>query len=76
MLANHSPSPAEAPSYDWLSEDCYAKLKGIFQASLQKVGPTHVICNRPDIEQDIPRVVQARNAPSMARSSSFLHLQF
>ncbi len=48
MLANHSPSPAEAPSYDWLSEDCYAKLKGIFQASLQKVGPMRVICNRPD----------------------------
>ncbi len=42
MLPNHSPSPAEAPSYDWLSEDCYAKLKGIFQASLQKVGPTEI----------------------------------
>jgi hypothetical protein len=56
MLANHSPSPAEAPSYDWLSEDCYAKLKGIFQASLQKVGPMRVICNRPDVVQEIPGV--------------------
>ncbi len=54
MLPNHSPSPAEAPSYDWLSEDCYAKLKGIFQASLQKVGPVHVaVCSRPDIVQEI-----------------------
>jgi hypothetical protein len=48
MLPNHSPSPADAAagsaaavgsnSYDGLAEDCYvAKLKGVFQASLQKV---------------------------------------
>ena len=46
MLPNHSPSPAEVTTisnsssscgYDGLAEDCTAKLKGIFQASLQKV---------------------------------------